>query len=442
MGRQSRPAHLRAPTARIRRARLANIAECAHHPALRHRTCPRAAPQPTQQHRLHGRADRKTHDVRPYGHRLGGGDGLFLRNATTGTVLSGVTSRVCLDLVITGDIVTYESVGALQAAIIRGDLGPDACALPDSLLGPDDAFVILKNGRKVFTPEAAQAFYDRNYPSTSGRRTDGRVLAVPVAPALDARLHRTRGATSGSAASVSHRDSRNRPSTGGRPPPITPAKGSAAAPVLSPRKLFEPPSEMDGFSALDAKADCLQCVGATVHQHRLDRATGTATLPAHVKVAGKRSGALLNRDGRADAAASTGAALAASCNPDDHRAAAATTSIDERTGEMRIDGNGKPYTFDAFVEYYGERAVEKWDASIPAAAIATSPLRPSSPPRQPREEPPPPGSPNKRTARLARNPTPSSPPEAAITVAEVLKMTEAEVLAMEVAPPLPSSWGG
>jgi hypothetical protein len=159
--------------------------------------------------------------VRPYGHRLGGGDGLLLRNATTGTVLSGVTSRVCLDLVITGDIVTYESVGALQAAIIRGDLGPDACALPDSLLGPDDAYMILKNGRKVFTPEAAQAFYDRNYPSTSGRRTDGRVLAVPVAPALDARLHRTRGTTSGSAASVSHRDSRNRPSTGDRPPPIT-----------------------------------------------------------------------------------------------------------------------------------------------------------------------------------------------------------------------------
>jgi hypothetical protein len=124
-------------------------------------------------------ANRKTHDVRPYGHRLGGGDGLLLRNATTGTVLSGVTSRVCLDLVITGDIVTYESVGALQAAIIRGDLGPDACALPDSLLGPDDAYMILKNGRKVFTPEAAQAFYDRNYPSTSGRRTDGRVLVAP-----------------------------------------------------------------------------------------------------------------------------------------------------------------------------------------------------------------------------------------------------------------------
>ncbi|KOO26194.1 voltage-gated ion channel superfamily, partial [Chrysochromulina tobinii] len=388
-------------------------------------------------------ANRKTHDVRPYGHRLGGGDGLLLRNATTGTVLSGVTSRVCLDLVITGDIVTYESVGALQAAIIRGDLGPDACALPDSLLGPDDAYMILKNGRKVFTPEAAQAFYDRNYPSTSGRRTDGRVLAVPVAPAPDARLHRTRGATSGSAASVSHRDSRNRPSTGDRPPPITPAKGPAAAPVLPPRKLFEPPSEMDGFSALDAQADCLQCVGATVHQHRLDRATGTATLPAHIKVAGKRS-APLNHDGHAAAAASTGAALAASCNPDDRPAADTTTSIDDRSGEMRLDAaNGKPYTFDAFVDYYGERAFEAWDAATPAAVIATSPQRSSSPPRPLREEPPLPASPNKRTARPARTPTPSSPPKAAAlpaTVAEVLKMTEAEVLAMEVAPPLPSSW--
>ncbi|KOO34817.1 hypothetical protein Ctob_015822, partial [Chrysochromulina tobinii] len=202
---------------------------------------------------------------------------------------------------------------------------------------------------------------------------------------------------------------------------------------------------MDGFSALDAQADCLQCVGATVHQHRLDRATGTATLPAHIKVAGKRSAT-----GRQH-----GAALAASCNPGDHPAAAvntgaaledlegATTSIDDRSGEMRLDSNGKPYTFDAFVEYYGERAVEKWDASIPAAAIATSPPRPSSPPRQPREEPPPPGSPNKRSARPAHAPTPSSLPKAAAppaTVAEVLRMTEAEVLAMEVAPPLPSSW--
>jgi len=150
-----------------------------------------------------------------------------------------------------------------------------------------------------------------------------------------------------------------------------------------------------------------------------------------------------------------GAELAASCNPGDHPAAAvntgaaledlegATTSIDDRSGEMRLDSNGKPYTFDAFVEYYGERAIEKWDASIPVAAIATSPPRPSSPPRQPREEPPPPGSPNKRSARPAHAPTPSSPPKAAAppaTVAEVLRMTEAEVLAMEVAPPLHSSW--
>ncbi|KOO53019.1 hypothetical protein Ctob_016742, partial [Chrysochromulina tobinii] len=198
------------------------------------------------------------------------------------------------------------------------------------------------------------------------------------------------------------------------------------------------------FSALDAQADCLQCVGATVHQHRLDRATGTATLPAHVKVAGKRSGALLSRDGRADTAANTGAALAASCNPGDHPAAATTTSIDDRSGEMRLDAaNGKPYTFDAFVDYYGERAFEAWDAATPAAVIASSPLRSSSPPRPLREEPPLPASPNKRTARPARTPTPSSPPKAAAlpaTVAEVLKMTEAEVLAMEVAPPLPSSW--
>jgi len=78
--------------------------------------------------------------------------------------------------------------------------------------------------------------------------------------------------------------------------------------------------------------------------------------------------------------------------------------------------------------------------------IATSPLRPLSPPRQPREDPTLPVSPSKRTARLTRNPTPScnptpsSPPKAAITVADVLKMTEAEVAAMETAPPLPSCW--
>eukprot|EP00900_Chrysochromulina_parva_P015068 jgi/Chrpa1/23562/Chrysochromulina_OHIO_Genome00022798-RA len=119
-------------------------------------------------------------------------------------------------------------------------------------------------------------------------------------------------------------------------------------------------------------------------------------------------------------------------------------SVPRRSGSGGAGGRAGAaprYTFDGFVEYYGERAVEKWDAAIPAAAIATSPPRPSSPPRQPRKEPPPPGSPNKRSARPAH--APSSPPKAAAppaTVAEVLRMTEAEVLAMEVAPPLPSSW--
>jgi hypothetical protein len=195
-------------------------------------------------------AARKTIDVRPFGHRLGGSDGPLLRNAAAGTIITCTASRSSLDVVITGDVTIYDSMEELQAAINRGDLGPDACALPESWLGPDDAYLILKNGRKVFTPPAAAAFFARNFPSTSGKRTDMRVLGVPVAPAPDAQLRRTRGATSGSAASMAHRDSRNRPTTS-RPPPTTPAK--PAAPVLPPRKLFEPPSEMDGFSALDAQ---------------------------------------------------------------------------------------------------------------------------------------------------------------------------------------------
>jgi hypothetical protein len=189
-------------------------------------------------------AARKTIDVRPFGHRLGGSDGPLLRNAAAGTIITGTASRLSLDVVITGDVTIHDSVEALQAAINRGDLGPDACALPESWLGPDDAYLILKSGRKVFTPSAAAAFFARNFPSTSGKRTDMRVLAVPVAPAPDAQLHRTRGSTSGSAASMAHRDGRNRPTTS-RPPPTTPAK-PAAAPMLPPRKLFEPPSEMEG----------------------------------------------------------------------------------------------------------------------------------------------------------------------------------------------------
>eukprot|EP00900_Chrysochromulina_parva_P021610 jgi/Chrpa1/4082/Chrysochromulina_OHIO_Genome00017267-RA len=241
-------------------------------------------------------AARKTIDVRSFGHRLGGSDGPLLRNAAAGTIVAGTASRVSLDIVLTGDVTTFDSVEALQTAINRGDLGPDACALPESWLGPDDAYLILPSGQKVFTPQAAAEFYARSYPSTSGRRTDARVIAVPVGPAPDARLHRTRGATSGSAASMAHRDGRNRPSTDGRPPPTTPAKAPAAATVLPPRKLFEPPSEMDGTTALDAQADCRRCLGATELEHRQERAAGTGTLPAHVKTAGKRSGCQLSKE--------------------------------------------------------------------------------------------------------------------------------------------------
>jgi hypothetical protein len=139
--------------------------------------------------------ERKTIDVRSFGHRLGGSDGPLLRNATAGTILSGTASRFSLDVVITGDVIVFDSVAELQAACISGELGDDACALPESWLGPDDAYVIRADGRKFFTPDAVKAFYGRNYPSKSGTRTDARVLAVPVAPAPAAQLHRNRGAT-------------------------------------------------------------------------------------------------------------------------------------------------------------------------------------------------------------------------------------------------------
>ena len=254
-------------------------------------------------------AARKTIDVRPYGHRLGGSGGPLLRNAAAGTILSGTASRLSLDVVITGDVTVFESVEELQAAIISGELGDDACALPESWLGPDDAYVSLADGRKHFTAAAARAFYDRNYASKSGTRTDVRVIAVPVAPATDARLHRTRGATSGSAASMAHRDSRNRPATDGKPPTVTPKK-PVAAPAIAPRALFTElvPSELANFSALDAQADCKAAVAATVRQHTLDRAAGNATLPAHVKLAGKRAASRSPED---QPAAVTGAALAA-----------------------------------------------------------------------------------------------------------------------------------
>ena len=427
-------------------------------------------------------ADRKTIDVRSFGHRLGGSDGPLLRNATAGTILSGTASRLSLDVVITGDVIVFESVAELQAACIRGELGDDACALPESWLGPEDAYVIRADGRKFFTPEAAQAFYDRNYPSRSGTRTDVRVLAVPVAPAPDAQLHRTRGATSGSAASMAHRDSRNRPATDGKPPPVTPKKPVAAA-AIAPRALFTEvePSELAEFSALDAHADCKAAIGATVRQHTLDRAAGSDTLPAHVKLAGKRAASRSPED---QPAAVTGAALAAR-QPRATRLTPAATSVpvtvvpvtsapppsaapmetvptveestptaeesdDEASydcfdGEMRIDAsNGQPYTFDDFVDFYGEKAVARWDLSLTAepASHGTSP-RSSSPP--PRHEPPPlPESPKKKKLSPTRHgleAATEADPAAATAPAAPLPPTppEPEVEPMEAAPTVEES---
>jgi hypothetical protein len=93
-----------------------------------------------------------------------------------------------LDAAVTGPISTFDSVAEYLQAFLDGKVG---CAFPSQYIGPGDKFIVRPDGTRAFTPDGAQAFFNRNF-APNHPRAETRIIAIPIAPAPESMRDRWR----------------------------------------------------------------------------------------------------------------------------------------------------------------------------------------------------------------------------------------------------------